>query len=130
MFRLRGRAALGVLLISLAGCSSAGTDLTRSRDPSYVNIAFRHVAVFADARDLGQRRLIEEAVVAELRRVDIGARASIEVLPATRDYTPDERARALVAAGADGILIVSGESGIESEYVPVKATETTKTTTV
>ena len=68
MFRLRGRAVLGLLLISLAGCSSAGTELTRSRDPSYAHIAFRHVTVPPRAvivththGEFGHRALVDAA---------------------------------------------------------------------
>jgi hypothetical protein len=119
-----------LLAVSVAaGCAgmTAGTDMTRTRDPAYRNLAFRHVAVFADVSDLRQRKLFENAVVSELQRQDIHARSSMEILPPTRDYTVDERVQTLVAAGADGVLVISGESGIESVYVPVTGTQTTTT---
>ncbi|MBC7795042.1 MAG: hypothetical protein H7Z43_15155 [Clostridia bacterium] len=106
---------------------NASTDLTRVKDPAYANLAFRRAAVFAGDRNLRQRRLIEDAVVFELRRAGFSVRPSIEIVPPTRDYTPEERVQALLAANMDGVIVIADESGVASIYVPI--TETTTTTT-
>jgi hypothetical protein len=126
------RAWLQALVLVIAmptGCArmNASTDLTRVKDPAYANLAFRRAAVFADAPSLQQRRLIEDAVVFELARAGFAVRPSIEILPPTRDYTPEERVQALLAAKMDGIIVVAGESGVTSVYVPVTETRTTTT---
>lgn len=121
--------AILLLVALLTGCARmhASTELTRAKDPAYSTLAFLHAAVFADALELRQRKLIEDAVVFELQRLGLSARSTIEVLPPTRDYTPDERVQALLAANIDAVIVISGESGISRTYVPI--TQTTTTTT-
>jgi|SRR5882724_6874329 len=82
-----------LLALAMLPVGCARTQLTRVQDPEYVNAAhrFQRPAVFADAADLAQRKLIEDVVVSELSDRGVAARPSIELLPPTRDYTPEER---------------------------------------
>ncbi len=114
--------ALVLFVLLLTGC--AKTSLTRVHDPDYQGIQFAHAAVFADASDLQQRKLFEDALVAELKARGVSARASIDLLPPTRDYTPQERAQALLNASVDAVIVVVGESGVERTYVPVTGSTT------
>src|SRR4051812_37291676 len=104
---MRRRFLKCVLLFSLAigslGC--AKTRLTRVQDPDYTTHQFQPPAVFADASQLEQRKLIEDVVVTELSERGVAARASIELLPPTRDYTPEERVDALLAANVDAVIL-------------------------
>jgi hypothetical protein len=117
--------ALLTVAFPLAGCVQ--THLTRVQDPDYRTKVhrFQHPAVFADAADLAQRKLIEDVMVSELSARRVAARASIELLPPTRDYAPRERSEALLAAGVDSVILISGESGVEQVYVPVSGSTTT-----
>jgi hypothetical protein len=115
-----------LLLLILAGVAvaCARTRATRVQDPAYVGKSFTTPAIFADIADLQNRQLVEEAMVAELERHGVRARAAIHLIPPTRDYVPQERLQMLRGAGVDSLIVITAAWGSTRHYVPVTSSTT------
>jgi hypothetical protein len=120
------RALRILLLLVLVPLACTNTRITRIQDPDYVGAGFSFPAVYADIVDLGQRQLVEEAMVAELDRAGVRARATIHLVPPTREYVPEERLDILRRTGIDALIVIAAESGVTLHYVPPSSTTSTQ----
>jgi hypothetical protein len=114
---------LALFILLLAACAT--THVTRVRDPEYVGRRFMEPAVYAATRELDVRQLFEDAMVSTLAKAGVRAHSTLELVPPTREYTPEERLGILERAGVDSLIVISGESGVDSVYIPVTGSTTT-----
>ena len=97
-----------LILAMLMVGSCAETRMNTYRDPASIGRSpMGSIAVFAIARDLGSRQRVESIATKRLTELT-GTRAvpAINLLPPTRQFSPDEATKALTDAGIDGVLFI------------------------
>lgn len=111
-------------LVLIAACSSSRTPvITAYTDPDFHGRSYEHIVVAADVADLEIRRLVESALVEELRERGIDAEESTRLFPPTRTWMVDERLEALRRRGSDGLLRIKHVSSWSTEeHVPLTTT--------
>jgi hypothetical protein len=129
--RNRARAAASafvfvVCALAAGGCSSGGGLVNMWRDPEYRAAPLTKVYVVAMKKDATNRRLLEDAFVAELGKRGVTARASYrqfaDAAPDTQQVIEEVRAN-----GWDGVLVASKLPTEEnSVFVPGYTTRETR----
>ncbi|MBI2233410.1 MAG: hypothetical protein HYU57_00025 [Micavibrio aeruginosavorus] len=121
MFFRRSRiSACGTVLFFLVAACAPLTSTTGSSvtDPAYRGGAFHALAVEAET-GLQERDSIERSAAAALNQADVQARISLDILPPTRDYGQAGRRRAMIASGAEGLLVITpGRKQVIENYIP------------
>jgi hypothetical protein len=118
---MRSRIALGlavpVVALMAAGCATS--DLVDTwRDPAFTSAPMQNVFVVAMKKDAAQRRLWEDAFVAELRKHGVRATPSYRRFPNAVPDTSQVLA-ALARDRFDGVLVSHKlETEFERHYVP------------
>jgi hypothetical protein len=115
-----------VALFALVATSCVRTKITSFKDPDYAGRMFSRPAVVADIGDLRQRQTFEASLGAELAKRGVPVWLSTQIIPPTREYSPEQRMQMLTSAGMDSLIVVSvsGE-GMVQQYVPPSGTTTT-----
>ena len=115
---------LGVAaLIGFSGCAS--TNITSFTDPDYKSTNFTRVLVITNLSDLQWRQQIESQLVQEFRDNGIFAMEGINLFPATREFTDQEKIDLLIQNKIDSyILIDVGETGTQQVYIPQTGSST------
>ena len=90
--------------------------------PSSSTAEFRHVLVAALMVDIDHRKITERAFVSALRDKGVDAIPSTAIWAPYRQYTPEEKERAVRASGSDAVLTIT--VGDERETTRYKFTET------
>lgn len=123
-----GTGLMAVLIVS-TGCAS--TRVTAFKDPEFAGRSFGKPAVYANTANLEWRQSLEDRLVAEMSKHGVIARATFQLIPPTRDQSPEERAQILLAHGIDALIVIEvGESGVKDQYIPPTGATTTTHGTV
>ena len=117
--RSRGFSLAAALLLLLAGCHST-TLSTTWKDPSVNTLSFNKVVVLVLNSSPAERRAQEDALVANIKRVDV--HPSYPIIPdALLEDIPQAKQR-IIDGGFDGALVLRlVDARQETSYVPPTA---------
>lgn len=116
--RSRIPACVPAFLIVAACAPLITTSGSSATDPAYRGGVFRTLAVEAEA-GLQEREAIERSAITALQQSGVAARASLDIIPPTREYGQAGRRRAMIATGAQGLLVITpGRKQVIEDYIP------------
>jgi len=113
------RIALIILLI--VSCSACvKTKLTTYRDPAYASGYFLgKVLVAAQGLPLAERNAVESSFVEQFQTTNVIAVRSLDLMPPTRQLSPEDIKRVIENNGIDSILSMTDYTkGTDTAYVP------------
>lgn len=103
-------------LVILGGCGAASTEITSFVDPDFEGRTYERLFVQSSMQDLQNQAAAERAFVAELRRQGVAAEAAMDVLPPTREHSPEQIDRAWRDGGFDGLLVIELRAAGHTDY--------------
>lgn len=99
------RLATLVLLIGLAACASPTVINTQWSDPQFTAKPIRSIIVFGITNDSTNRRVFEDAMVAQLTAKGVKASPSYRFAPDPGPVSQETMQRAIAESGAGGMLL-------------------------
>jgi hypothetical protein len=105
-------AIVALLSLALAACVASGTTqlVSQWKSPEFKGPPLERVFVIAATADQLTRRVLEDAVVADLTARDASGIPSYRYLPDAKPATPAQLKSAIAAAGVDGVLFARVET--------------------
>lgn len=108
-----------VSALALSSCAAqTSTRATSTIDPAYQGVTFNAFVVEVES-GLQERDIIERRAVAGLNNSGITAQPSLDILPATREYSQATRKRKISATGMQALLVITpADKRMLEEYIP------------
>lgn len=103
--RAASRLAAIVLLLALAACASPTVINTQWSDPQFSAKPIRSIVVFGITNDTTNRRVFEDAMVAQLTAKGVKAMPSYRFAPDPGPVSQEVMRRAITEFGASGLLL-------------------------
>jgi len=123
---MRTFVAIAFLSALLAGCAS--TRMTSFKDPDFYVTSYRRFMVVVDHPNLQTKIDLEQLLAESFLDEGVPATEHYKIFPPTREFTPEQEMEILKERGIDGIVVVvPGNAGYTSTYVPPTVSVTTKT---
>jgi hypothetical protein len=112
------RTLIATLLLALAACATSTPQLVSQwKNPAFSGPPLERVFVIAATSDRLTRRVLEDAVVAQLAARGASGVPSYRYFPDAKPATATELQRALAAVQADGVLFARAEGVAEQTQV-------------